>query len=81
LSSTVGYIIIAYDSSEDGIAYSLRACSSAISLLLCAFHLLSRKNLSILGTNSPRLLVLLIQELKTPKVKGKKKKKEFFSSV
>jgi len=34
-----------------------------------------------MGTNSPRLLVLLIQELKTPKVKGKRteKEKDFFS--
>jgi len=52
-----------------------------MSLLLYAFHLLSRKNLSISGMNSPRLLVLCIQELKTPKVEGKKKKKRkrFFS--
>jgi len=44
------------------------------------FHLLSCKNLSISGMNSPRLLVLRIQELKTPKVEGKRKRKRIQSN-
>jgi hypothetical protein len=61
LPSTVGYTIIAYGSSVEGVAYSLRVCS-AIAILFCASRFLLCKNLSISGTNSPTLLLLRIKE-------------------
>jgi len=62
LPSTVGYTIIVCGYSVEGVAYSLRVCSAAITLLICASLFLLCKNLSISGTNSPRLLLLRIKE-------------------
>jgi len=65
-SSTVGYTIIAYGHSVGGVAYSLRV-RSAIAVLFRASLFLLCRNLSISGTNAPRLLDL--------RIKGKEPKK------
>jgi len=78
-SSTVGYTIIACGSSIEGVAYSLRV-RSAIVVLFRAFLLLLCINLSIWGTNSPRLLDLCIKEQEPKKltvtIERKEKRKE-----
>jgi len=73
LPSTVGYTIIAYGSSVEGVAYSLRV-HSAIAILFFASLFLLCKYLSISGTNSPRLLVLRIKEQEHKKLTVKRKK-------
>jgi len=59
-SSTIGYTIIASGSSVEGVAYSLRVLSAIAVLFRASLFLLCR-NLSISGTNSPRLLDLCIK--------------------
>jgi len=84
LPSTIGYTIIAYGSSVEGVAYSLRV-RSTIAVLFCASLFLLCKNLSISGTYSPRLLDLCIKEqepkelmVKREKVVVEEKEKENF---
>jgi len=73
-SSTVGYTIIACGSSVKGVAYSLRVCSTKAVLFCSSFFFLC-KNLSILGMNSPRLLLLRIKRTRTQEVNGNNGKK------
>ena len=78
--------MIACGSSVEGVAYSLRV-RSAIAILFRATLFLLCRNLSISGTNSPRLLDLRIKE-QAPKelmvkrerevVEEKEKEKEKF---
>jgi len=75
LPSTVGYTIIACGSSVDGVAYSLRV-RSAIAVLFRATLFLLCRNLSISGTNSPRLLDLRIKEQEPKKLMVKKRREE-----
>jgi len=60
-------------SSVEGVAYSLRV-RSAIAILLRATLFLLCRNLSISGTNSPRLLDLRIKEQEPKKLMVKREK-------
>jgi len=73
-SSIVGYTIIAYGSSVEGVAYSLRV-GSAIEVLFRASFFFLCKNLSISGINSPRLLLLRIKRKGTQEVNSNNRKK------